>query len=148
PSFRKVGLGSILARHKKQVVMAVASAILLAGGLQLSPLYSNNSDSSASDIAKVETPALAKIEQMAEPVVSQAMAEPSVTKDTIQTGSISPTPSANQGFSDQRIISHNAFVKPGEEVQAPETAQKFVPTPTEIPAEITTPALREAALRG
>lgn len=137
----KTGLGRILARHKKYAIMTLGGVIILAGGVQLASTISNRTitpsiDTVAESTATTE-PAIA---------ISEAEAE---TNDPIQTGTIPATSSKEKAA--ERIIPDDMFASDSTSVeQAPsETANaKFIPEASQLPEELDSEPLREAALQG
>lgn len=149
---RKLGIGGILARHKKQVLMAIGGAILLVGGLQLSPSFSHRTAPEHIN-ALTEMPTAAEPAHIATPSTTQApakLSERATESDPIQTGAIVAPPAMKQRFAEERIIPQNTFVLPNSSntQPTPATVEKFIPVAAELPVEISNPALRDAALSG
>ena len=137
----KLGFGSILARHKKHAMMALGGVIILAGGVQFASTISNRT--AAPSIATIaETPSKPSA------AISEVASAPS---DPIQTGTIPTVSTTEKTFAEERVIPNNAFAaveKSAEETSSETANVKFVPEASQLPAELDSEPLREAALQG
>jgi len=138
---RRRSISTILGKHRKHAMVALGGVILLAAGMHWASTLSLKPVPPFMDLAK-QAPAEVK------PIARQAAAE---KRDPIQTGAIAPAPAAKKAVNEERIVPQHAFAAPDTKIETasqPATNTALVVTESDLPSELTVPALREAALQG